>query len=150
MVQSLAPRLLGRRGHKVDEVRSTRQWGIALAVVSALIAAAVALDIAATAAIVGGLIVFGVVFAMNSSLHSYLVLAYSEADRVSLSVGFYYMANACGRLLGTLLSGILYQVAGVEASLWGAVVLAGLAGAVALLLPAVTADVAWSRAKGDE
>ena len=98
----------------------------------------------------GGLGLFGVVFALNSSVHSYLVLAYSEADRVSLSVGFYYMANACGRLLGTLLSGVLYQVAGVEASLWGAVVLAGLAGAVALLLPAVTADVAWSRAKGDE
>ena len=72
----------------------------------------------------GGLALFGVVFALNSSVHSYLVLAYSEADRVSLSVGFYYMANACGRLLGTLLSGVLYQQAGVVASLWGAVVLA--------------------------
>ena len=61
----------------------------------------------------GGLILFGIVFALNSSVHSYLVLAYSEADRVSLSVGFYYMANACGRLLGTLLSGLLYQWAGV-------------------------------------
>ena len=68
------------------------------------------------------------VFALNSSVHSYLVLAYSEADRVSLSVGFYYMANACGRLLGTLLSGVLYQQAGVAASLWGAVVLAAGAG----------------------
>jgi hypothetical protein len=66
----------------------------------------------------GGLILFGVVFALNSSVHSYLVLAYSEADRVSLSVGFYYMANACGRLLGTLLSGLLYQRGGVAASLW--------------------------------
>ena len=55
----------------------------------------------------GGLTLFGIVFALNSSVHSYLVLAYSEADRVSLSVGFYYMANACGRLLGTLLSGVL-------------------------------------------
>ena len=61
----------------------------------------------------GGLALFGIVFALNSSVHSYLVLAYSEADRVSLSVGFYYMANACGRLLGTLLSGVLYQQAGV-------------------------------------
>ena len=59
-------------------------------------------------------------------------------------------ALACGRLLGTLLSGVLYQVAGVVASLWGAVVLAGIAGAVALLLPPVTADVSWGRAKGDE
>ena len=56
-----------------------------------------------------GLALFGVVFALNSSVHSYLVLAYSEADRVSLSVGFYYMANAAGRLIGTLLSGVLYQ-----------------------------------------
>ena len=55
----------------------------------------------------GGLVLFGVVFALNSSVHSYLVLAYSEADRVSLSVGFYYMANACGRLLGTL-DGLLH------------------------------------------
>ena len=62
----------------------------------------------------------GSAFALNSSVHSYLVLAYSESDRVSLSVGFYYMANACGRLLGTLLSGVLYQFAGVSASLWGA------------------------------
>ena len=57
----------------------------------------------------GGLTLFGIVFALNSSVHSYLVLAYSEADRVSLSVGFYYMANAAGRLIGTLLSGVLYQ-----------------------------------------
>jgi MFS family permease len=86
----------------------------------------------------GGLILFGVVFALNSSVHSYLVLAYSDADRVSLSVGFYYMANAAGRLLGTLLSGVLYQQAGVTGSLWGAVVLATAAGTVALFLPPVT------------
>ena len=98
-----------------------------------------------------GLGLFGVVFALNSSVHSYLVLAYSEEDRVSLSVGFYYMANACGRLFGTLLSGVLYQEAGVAASLWGAVVLAGVAGAVALLLPPVAdSDVSWPGAKGDD
>src|SRR5205814_7447001 len=77
----------------------------------------------------GGLVLFGIVFALNSAVHSYLVLAYSESDRVSLSVGFYYMANACGRLLGTLLSGVLYQAGGVAASLWGAVVLPAAAGA---------------------
>ena len=98
----------------------------------------------------GGLALFGIVFALNSSVHSYLVLAYSEADRVSLSVGFYYMANACGRLLGTLLSGVLYQWAGVSASLWGAVVLAAAAGFGAMLLPPVTSEVDWSGAKGDD
>jgi predicted MFS family arabinose efflux permease len=99
----------------------------------------------------GGLILFGVVFALNSSVHSYLVLAYSEADRVSLSVGFYYMANACGRLLGTLLSGLLYQRGGVAASLWGAVVLAAVAGIAALFLPPVSAPaISWAGGTGDD
>ncbi|MEQ1727750.1 MAG: organoarsenical effux MFS transporter ArsJ [Vicinamibacterales bacterium] len=128
----------------------TSALGFALAGVTALIPIGLALGWPPAWTMLGGLGLFGVVFAWNSSVHSYLVLAYSEADRVSLSVGFYYMANACGRLLGTLLSGVLYQFAGVVASLWGAVVLAVIAGAVALLLPPVTADVAWSRAKGDE
>jgi hypothetical protein len=76
---------------------------------------------------------------------------YSEADRVSLSVGFYYMANACGRLLGTLLSGVLYQKAGVTSSLWGEVVLAGAAGIEAIFLPPVTgATISWAGAKGEE
>jgi hypothetical protein len=65
-------------------------------------------------------------------------------------VGFYYMANACGRLLGTLLSGVLYQAAGVTASLWGAVVLAALAGVGALFLPPASTEVGWAGAKGDE
>jgi hypothetical protein len=65
-------------------------------------------------------------------------------------VGFYYMANAAGRLLGTLLSGVMYQVAGVTASLWAAVVLAAIAGAVAIVLPPVTASVGWSGVKGDD
>ena len=99
----------------------------------------------------GGLTLFGVVFALNSAVHSYLVLAYSDADRVSLSVGFYYMANAAGRLIGTLLSGILYQLAGVTASLWGAVVLAVTAGLIAFFLPPVRSTrVSWASAKGDD
>jgi predicted MFS family arabinose efflux permease len=99
----------------------------------------------------GGLGLFGIAFALNSAVHSYMVLAYSESDRVSLSVGFYYMANAAGRLIGTLLSGLLYQWAGVEASLWGAVALAALAGVVALSLPPVHAGVgSWASAKGDD
>ena len=98
----------------------------------------------------GGLVVFGIVFALNSSVHSYLVLAYADADRVSLSVGFYYMANACGRLLGTLLSGVLYQQAGVSASLWGAVVLAAAAGMGGMFLPPVAGGAAWDAVKGDD
>ena len=106
---------------------------------------------APAAVMLGGLTLFGIIFALNSSVHSYLVLAYSEADRVSLSVGFYYMANAAGRLLGTLLSGLLYQRSGVVASLWGAVVLSAAAGMGALFLPPVSAaNVSWAGAKGDD
>ena len=83
--------------------------------------------------LVGGLLVFGVVFALNSSVHSYLILAYSDADKVALNVGFYYTANAIGRLGGTLLSGVLYQIAGLPGALWASAGLVALA--VAFTLP---------------
>lgn len=98
----------------------------------------------------GGLGLFGVAFALNSAVHSYLVLAYSDADRVAQSVGFYYMANAAGRLIGTLLSGVLYQAGGVTATLWCAVALAAAAGLIALLLPPVTGPASWQQVKSDE
>ncbi len=150
-VQSVSPVLLARATHgraPGPALASTLGWG--LAVVTALIPIGLRLHAPPATAMLGGLVLFGIVFALNSSVHSYLVLAYSEADRVSLSVGFYYMANACGRLLGTLLSGVLYQRGGVTASLWGAVVLAGAAGAGALFLPPVTSAVGWEGAKGDD
>jgi predicted MFS family arabinose efflux permease len=124
---------------------------MALAVATALIPISLRLNAPPAITMLGGLAVFGFLFALNSSVHSYLVLAYSESDRVSQSVGFYYMANACGRLLGTLLSGVLYQQAGVAASLWGAVALAAAAGVGAMVLPPVTASsVSWAGAKGDD
>jgi predicted MFS family arabinose efflux permease len=120
IVQSFAPRLLRRSLASTDaEIGAARQWALILAAVSATIAVAVAADVAVTFAIVGGLIVFGIVFAINSSLHSYLILAYSQGDEVSLDVGFYYSANAAGRLVGTLLSGVLYLGGGLSAALWG-------------------------------
>jgi MFS family permease len=85
--------------------------------------------------ILGGLAVFGVVFAINSSVHSYLILAYSDGDKVAMNVGFYYMANAGGRLVGTLLSGIMFEVGGVTACLWMSVVFAVFAGLASLALP---------------
>ena len=151
-VQSVSPLLLRSltRG-RAPGSGLTSALGLALAGVTALIPIGLRLQWPPALTMLGGLGLFGVVFALNSSVHSYLVLAYSEADRVSLSVGFYYMANACGRLIGTLLSGALYQQAGVAASLWGAVALAAIAGAVALLLPPVVAsDVSWAGAKGDD
>jgi predicted MFS family arabinose efflux permease len=151
-VQSASPLLLRAvtRG-RAPGPGLTAALGLGLAGVTAVIPVGLQLQWAPALTMLGGLAVFGVVFALNSSVHSYLVLAYSEADRVSLSVGFYYMANACGRLIGTLLSGLLYQQAGVAASLWGAVVLAGIAGTVALWLPPVSnAGASWTTVKGDD
>jgi predicted MFS family arabinose efflux permease len=150
-VQGAAPALLRRltRG-RAPGPALTSALGFALAGVTAAIPIALRAHVGAGVAMLGGLALFGVVFALNSSVHSYLVLAYSEADRVSLSVGFYYMANACGRLLGTLLSGVLYQRSGVAASLWGAVVLSAVAGATALTLPPVDAGVQWAESGGDD
>lgn len=85
--------------------------------------------------IVGGLAVFGAVFALNSAVHSYLILDYTDGDKVALNVGFYYMANAGGRLAGCFLSGALFQIGGLAGCLWGTVVFAAAAAAIALALP---------------
>lgn len=151
-VQSASPVILRAvTGGRAPGPGLTSALGLGLAAVTAAIPLGLQWQWPAAPTMLGGLGLFGVVFALNSAVHSYLVLAYSDADRVSLSVGFYYMANACGRLIGTLLSGLLYQMAGVTASLWGAVVLAGIAGTVALALPPVSdAATAWTSVKGDD
>ena len=119
VVQSSAPKLLsGSSGD--NHARQARIWVSILAAVSAAIALAVGFDTATTLAVIGGLIVFGMVFAINSSLHSYLVLAYSSSDEVALDVGFYYSANAAGRFVGTLASGLFYLWGGLSGALWGA------------------------------
>ncbi len=146
IVQSFAPRLLSRGGKDVDEIKAAQRWALFLAGVSALIALAVAFDISRTVAIVGGLVVFGVVFAMNSSLHSYLILAYSDDDDVALDVGFYYSANAAGRLVGTLLSGVLYLWGGFAAALWGSAAFVALTWLLTLRLPALPEGVSLSLA----
>ena len=90
----------------------------------------------ASAVLIGGLLLFGVVFAINSSLHSYLIVSYAKGDGVSLDVGFYYMSNAMGRLIGTLLSGWVYQQYGLAACLWTSSAFVLLAGLISLGLPA--------------
>jgi len=122
VVQSFAPKMLARGGRLVDEVSASRQWALILSFISAVIALLVAFDIAVHWTIVGGFVVFGVAFAMNSSLHSYLVLAFSQDDSVALDVGFYYSANAAGRFVGTLLSGLLYLWGDLVAALWGSAI----------------------------
>ena len=117
-------------------------WAALLTAIPALIAIALARSGHGGLAVVAGLAVFGVVFAMNSSIHSYMVLAYSGAEAVSLNVGFYYMANAAGRLVGTLLSGGLFLMGGggaggLHACLWGSTVLVALSRLTSLRLPAL-------------
>ena len=120
-------------------------WAAALTAIPALIAIALWREVAHPGvAIVVGLAAFGVVFAMNSSIHSYMVLAYTDAEAVSLNVGFYYMANAAGRLLGTLLSGAVFQLGrttsiGMQACLWCSAVLVLLSLLSSLRLPPVRA-----------
>ena len=99
--------------------------------------------------VLAGLLVFGVVFAINSALHSFLVLAYANDDTVSMNVGFYYMANAAGRLAGTVLSGFLYQAGGLPACLWGAAVLLLAAAVVSVGLPEVHHRLRMQPGDGD-
>ena len=120
IVQALAPAFVRRKlGAEIESgAKAALVWGIALALVAAGIALAVAFEFHITVMILAGLAVFGIVFAVNSSVHSYLILAYTDSDKVALNVGFYYMANACGRLAGTLLSGVMYLQAGLAGCLW--------------------------------
>lgn len=111
LVQVVTPKLFKRPG-KLPDGTLSRRWIVILILVTIAISAAVQASIAPSLSVLIGLLVFGFVFAINSAIHSYLVLAYSEADHVSLNVGFYYMANAGGRFVGTLLSGLMYQLGG--------------------------------------
>ncbi|MGO0694058.1 organoarsenical effux MFS transporter ArsJ [Pseudomonas guariconensis] len=135
IVQSLAPRLTGKaRGH-VPDGRAALAWATALAGVPALIALGLTAGAPAQVVLLGGLMLFGVLFAVNSSLHSYLIVSYAKEDVVSLDVGFYYMSNALGRLIGTLLSGWVFQAYGLQACLWISCAFVLLAALISVALP---------------
>jgi len=135
IVQSMAPLFTGGRSGRVPDGRMAFGWAALLAGVPAFIAVGLGADFNAQWVLVGGLMLFGAIFAINSSLHSYLIISYAKEDGVSLDVGFYYMANAAGRLLGTVLSGWLYQVADLAACLWLSSVFIILAAAISIALP---------------
>ncbi|GHA80287.1 organoarsenical effux MFS transporter ArsJ [Cognatilysobacter bugurensis] len=134
-VQSLAPHLTGKRRGTVPDGRAAFAWAAALAVVPFAMAALLALDLSPAVVVIGGLSLFGMLFAINSSLHSYLIVSYAAEDGVSLDVGFYYMANAMGRLIGTVLSGWVYQTWGLAACLLGSGVFVALCAAISIALP---------------
>lgn len=135
IVQSVAPAITGKQRDHVPDGRAAFAWAASLAVVPAGIAIGLAAGWSSQAVLLGGLMLFGVLFAVNSSLHSYLIVSYAKEDGVSLDVGFYYMSNALGRLLGTLLSGWVYQVQGLEACLWMSTLFILMAAAISCALP---------------
>jgi predicted MFS family arabinose efflux permease len=135
-VQASAPKLL-----QIFLAEPTPRGGTAsraaflLAGLTALIATGLHAGLSPWLVVVGGLMLFGLIFAINSAVHSYLILAYSTHDRVAMDVGFYYMANATGRLVGTILSGIVFQLAGLAGCLWVSMLFALAAAAFAMQLP---------------
>lgn len=135
IVQSLAPQVTGRRSGKLPDGHAAFAWAAILAAVPALMALLLVQGQSAQLVLVAGLSVFGVLFAINSSLHSYLIVSYAAEDGVSLDVGFYYMANAMGRLLGTVLSGWMFQRYGLAACLGTSALFVALAAIVSMTLP---------------
>jgi hypothetical protein len=137
VVQASAPVVLRRlyEGQGTPDGWTATWLAFLLALFPAGIALALSADVDPTQVVVAGLIAFGIIFAMNSAVHSYLILAYTDSDKVALNVGFYYMANACGRLGGTVLSGFLYQYFGLVGCLWTCVGFTLAAGLLSVFLP---------------
>lgn len=136
LIQAITPRFI-----KSQHARSSATlWVGILTTVTALLAFTLQIEFYPTVSIFIGLITFGAVFAINSALHSYLILTLTNDDQVALNVGFYYMANAWGRLIGTLLSGLIYLAGGLSACLWGS----------ALLLTAATGSTYFLNKRGNK
>ena len=137
VVQAAAPSLVRRSADGLSaEVPAARHWSLGLA----LLPAAIALALLAEPprpdlVVVLGLALFGFAFAVNSSVHSYLILAYAGSEKAAEDVGFYYAANATGRFAGTLLSGLLFQWGGLAACLWGSAAMLAACWAITLALP---------------
>jgi predicted MFS family arabinose efflux permease len=118
IIQALVPKILKRTNDSQTAVLSATKWGWGLSVIPLLILLMINMMPGENIILMlVGLLIFGTVFAFNSSLHSYLIVVLSDHDKVSLNVGFYYMGNAIGRFMGTLLSGLVYQFYGLSACL---------------------------------
>jgi len=146
-VQSLAPRITKLFSQKPPNGRTAFYWSLPLILISVFLGFYEQLGTIlqtlntpytpeiTSSLIVSTLLIFGFFFAINSSIHSYLIIAYADQDGVSLDVGFYYMANATGRLVGTILSGYLYQTFGFSSCLIGTSAFLTLTAAISLYLP---------------
>lgn len=143
LVQAAAPAFIRRSADGLSrEVPAARWWSLALTLVPPGLIAALnwPITIGGTvfppdAILVAGLAIFGFAFAINSSVHSYLILAYAGSEKLAEDVGFYYAANAAGRFIGVALSGILYQAGGIEAALAGSAAMLASCWLATLFLP---------------
>ncbi|MDH0447132.1 organoarsenical effux MFS transporter ArsJ [Shewanella sp. GD04112] len=141
IVQTLAPKITGASRaeagtlQRIPDGYTTLVWSTLLAFVPALIALCLYLDFSPQLSLILGLMLFGGLFAINSSLHSYLIVSYASEEAVSLDVGFYYMANAMGRLVGTVLSGWVYQSYGLVACLWISTAFIAMTALISIKLP---------------
>jgi MFS family permease len=137
VIQTIAPKITGSAEGKIPDGTSAFRWACGLTFIPALIAVGMGSGVNPELVLIGGLLIFGGVFAVNSSLHSYLIVSYADRDGVSLDVGFYYMANALGRLLGTVLSGWVFQMYGFIACLLISSLFVALAALISLSLPSL-------------
>ena len=135
IIQAITPSITGSRENKSAASPTLLPWAMGLALIPASIAICLWLGFNTTYSLVLGLLVYGAIFAINSSVHSFLIIAYAERDKVSTDVGFYYMANAAGRLTGTLLSGFIYQQQGLVSCLIGSSVMVVISAIIAARLP---------------
>lgn len=118
LVQGIAPKITGTESHHIQSRFPLALWSATLLLVSVLLALTITLQWHPQLSLIIGLLIFGGIFAINSSLHSYLIVSFAREEGASMDVGFYYMANATGRLTGTMLSGWAFQWGGLEACLW--------------------------------
>jgi hypothetical protein len=135
VIQALVPDILRLLGNEAVDGPAARHWAFVLLIVPLGLVGALRAGLNPSIALMVGLAAFAVIFAINSAVHSYLVLAYTDEESVALNVGFYYMANAGGRLLGTLLSGLIFQFAGFQGCLWGSTAMILVAALLSFKLP---------------
>ena len=139
-VQAAVPEILRHSGSQQGVTGETaRLWALVLVVIPMALAGTLQLGVSPAPALMVGLALFMIVFAINSAVHSYLILAYSDDEEVAVNVGFYYMANAGGRLLGTLLSGVVFEFHGFIGCLVASCAMVLAAGILSFNLPRVQA-----------
>ena len=135
IIQAFVPEILRSLGRQKVDGPAAQHWAFILLLVPVVLIAALHAGLNPSVSLMIGLAAFAIVFAINSAVHSYLVLAYTDEESVALNVGFYYMANACGRLLGTLLSGLIFMKAGFQGCLIGSAIMIFAAAIISLKLP---------------